>query len=191
MIAPRPLDERALEELVARCASRRSAAPTCAPSWRPTASGAPRLAELAGRLGADAPARGRRTRCSTTASGARARAWPRCPTAFARARTCSRRREGDLRAAPARGGRGERLLLDFAGSAAQHEGNLNCPLAVTRSACLFALRVLTDPDIPPTAGAYRPIEVRAPEGMPAERARPARPWRRATSRPPRAWPTSC
>src|SRR5207248_4947595 len=42
--------------------------------------------------------------------------------------------------------------------------NLNCPLAVTRSACYFAVRVLTDPDIPPTAGAYRPVEVRAPEG---------------------------
>jgi N-methylhydantoinase B len=60
--------------------------------------------------------------------------------------------------------RGEDLLLDFSGSAAQHEGNLNCPLAVTRSACLFALRVLTDPDIPPTAGAYRPIELRVPAG---------------------------
>jgi len=60
--------------------------------------------------------------------------------------------------------RGERLTLDFAGSAPQHEGNLNCPLAVTRSACLFAVRVLTDPDIPPSAGAYRPIDVRAPEG---------------------------
>ena len=52
---------------------------------------------------------------------------------------------------------GDRLALDFSGSAEQHEGNLNCPLAVTRSACLFALRVLTDPDIPPTAGAYRPL----------------------------------
>jgi len=59
---------------------------------------------------------------------------------------------------------GERLLLDFSGSAPQHQGNLNCPLAVTRSACLFAVRVLTDPDIPSTAGAYRPIEVRAPLG---------------------------
>ena len=47
---------------------------------------------------------------------------------------------------------GERLLLDFAGSAAQHAGNLNCPLAVTQSACYFAVRVLTDPDIPPSAG---------------------------------------
>ncbi len=59
---------------------------------------------------------------------------------------------------------GERLVLDFADSAAQHDGNLNCPLAVTRSACYFAVRVLTDPDIPPSAGAYRPIEVRAPAG---------------------------
>jgi len=59
---------------------------------------------------------------------------------------------------------GERLELDFAGSAPQHGGNLNCPLAVTRSACLFAVKVLTDPDIPPSAGAYRPIEVRAPRG---------------------------
>ena len=36
----------------------------------------------------------------------------------------------------------------------QHAGNLNCPLAVTRSACYFAVRVLTDPDIPPSAGAH-------------------------------------
>jgi N-methylhydantoinase B len=58
----------------------------------------------------------------------------------------------------------EKLLLDFTGTAPQHDGNLNCPLAVTRSACYFAIRVLTDPDIPPSAGAYRPIEVIAPEG---------------------------
>jgi N-methylhydantoinase B len=59
---------------------------------------------------------------------------------------------------------GDELVLDFAGSADQYDGNLNCPLAVTRSACLFAVRVLTDPDIPPSAGAYRPITVTAPEG---------------------------
>jgi N-methylhydantoinase B len=59
---------------------------------------------------------------------------------------------------------GERLVLDFSGSAAQHGGNLNCPLAVTLSACWFAVRVLTDPDIPPSAGAYRPVEVLVPEG---------------------------
>jgi N-methylhydantoinase B len=59
---------------------------------------------------------------------------------------------------------GERLILDFAHSAPQHDGNLNCPLAVTRSACYFAVRVLTDPDVPASAGAYRPVDVRAPEG---------------------------
>jgi len=59
---------------------------------------------------------------------------------------------------------GDRLILDFTGSAPQHDGNLNCPLAVTHSACAFAVRVLTDPDIPPSAGAQRPVEIVAPEG---------------------------
>jgi N-methylhydantoinase B len=59
---------------------------------------------------------------------------------------------------------GDELRLDFAGSAGQYEGNLNCPLAVTLSACYFAVRVLTDPDVPACAGAYRPVSVSAPEG---------------------------
>jgi N-methylhydantoinase B len=59
---------------------------------------------------------------------------------------------------------GDAVSLDFTGSAAQHEGNLNCPLAVTLSACYFALRVLTDPDVPPCEGAYRPVRVIAPKG---------------------------
>jgi len=59
---------------------------------------------------------------------------------------------------------GDRLLLDFTGTDPQVEGNLNCPLSVTKSAAYFAVRVLTDPDAPPSAGAYRPIDVRAPEG---------------------------
>jgi N-methylhydantoinase B len=59
---------------------------------------------------------------------------------------------------------GGTLRLDFSGSAPQVEGNLNCPLSVTRSAAYFAVRVLTDPDAPPSAGAYRPIEVMAPAG---------------------------
>jgi N-methylhydantoinase B len=73
-------------------------------------------------------------------------------------------REGDLEIALHATVEGDRLTLDFSGTAPQHEGNLNCPLAVTRSACYFAVRVLTDPDIPPSAGAYRPIEIRAPQG---------------------------
>jgi len=60
--------------------------------------------------------------------------------------------------------RGDRLTLDFGGTDQQVAGNLNCPLSVTKSAAFFAVRVLTDPDAPPSAGAYRPIEVLAPEG---------------------------
>jgi N-methylhydantoinase B len=59
---------------------------------------------------------------------------------------------------------GDRLTLDFTGTAPQYEGNLNCPIAVTLSACYFAIRVLTDPEIPPSAGAYRPVEVIVPAG---------------------------
>jgi N-methylhydantoinase B len=59
---------------------------------------------------------------------------------------------------------GDRLRLDFGGTDAQVNGNLNCPLSVTKSAAFFAVRVLTDPDAPPCAGAHRPIEVVAPEG---------------------------
>ena len=59
---------------------------------------------------------------------------------------------------------GESLRLDFSGTDRQVDGNLNCPLSVTKSAAFFAVRVLTDPDAPPSAGAHRPIEVLAPAG---------------------------
>jgi N-methylhydantoinase B len=73
-------------------------------------------------------------------------------------------REGDLSIVLRATVEGDRMTLDFSDTDPQHDGNLNCPVAVTRSACYFAIRVLTDPDIPPSAGAYRPIEVIAPEG---------------------------
>jgi N-methylhydantoinase B len=72
--------------------------------------------------------------------------------------------QGDLELTLTVNKHGSEIELDFTGSADQHPGNLNCPLAVTRSACYFAMRVLMDPDIPPTSGAYRPITVTAPEG---------------------------
>jgi N-methylhydantoinase B len=59
---------------------------------------------------------------------------------------------------------GDRLRLDFGGSEPQVDGNLNCPLSVTKSAAFFAVRALTDPEAPPSAGAHRPIEVVAPAG---------------------------
>ena len=55
------------------------------------------------------------------------------------------------------------IEIDFAGTADQHEGNLNCPLAVTRSACFYVVRCLTAPDVPASGGAFVPVTVRAPE----------------------------
>jgi N-methylhydantoinase B len=60
--------------------------------------------------------------------------------------------------------RRDELEIDFEGTSAQHEGNLNCPLAVARSAAYFVVRCLTDPDVPASGGAYAPVAVRAPEG---------------------------
>lgn len=59
---------------------------------------------------------------------------------------------------------GDGLTIDFEGTAEAVAGNVNCPLAVTRSASYFALRVLLDNDIPANAGVYAPVEIRAPEG---------------------------
>src|ERR687888_884696 len=59
---------------------------------------------------------------------------------------------------------GEEIDVDFDGTSPQHDGNLNCPLAVARSACYFVVRALVDPDLPASGGAFAPVTVRAPEG---------------------------
>ncbi len=59
---------------------------------------------------------------------------------------------------------GDEVAFDFAGTDPQHSGNLNCPLAVTRSACYFVVRCLTEPDLPASGGAFAPVGVTAPEG---------------------------
>ncbi len=59
---------------------------------------------------------------------------------------------------------GDGIRIDFAGTAPQYEGNLNCPLAVTKSACYFVVRCLTEPDLPASGGAFAPVTVTAPEG---------------------------
>jgi N-methylhydantoinase B len=42
---------------------------------------------------------------------------------------------------------------------------MNMPLAVTKSATLYAVKALTEPDEPANSGSYRPVEVVAPEGL--------------------------
>ena len=59
---------------------------------------------------------------------------------------------------------GDEVTVDFEGTAAQTDGPINAVLAVTSSATYYAIRCVTDPDIPPNHGCYRPIAVEAPEG---------------------------
>src|SRR5437660_3137980 len=59
---------------------------------------------------------------------------------------------------------GDAVAIDFTGTAPQHDGNLQCPLSVARSACFYVVRVLVDPDLPASGGAFAPVTVTAPEG---------------------------
>jgi N-methylhydantoinase B len=72
--------------------------------------------------------------------------------------------EGELELRAAVTVAGDEVEIDFAGSAPQHPGNLNCPLSVTRSASYFVVRCLVDPDVPASGGAFVPVHVRAPKG---------------------------
>ncbi|SFG58147.1 N-methylhydantoinase B [Halopelagius inordinatus] len=58
----------------------------------------------------------------------------------------------------------DEVVVDFEGTAAQTEGPVNAVFAVTASATYYAVRCVTDPDIPPNHGCYRPVTVDAPEG---------------------------
>jgi N-methylhydantoinase B len=60
--------------------------------------------------------------------------------------------------------RGEEAIVDFAGTAGQCNGPLNCPLAVTASAVYYVFRCLMPEGTPQTAAIFRPIRLQAPEG---------------------------
>ena len=53
---------------------------------------------------------------------------------------------------------------DFAGTRDAAPGNVNCPIAVTRSAVLFVVRTLLPDDVPMNGGVPRAINVTAPRG---------------------------
>jgi N-methylhydantoinase B len=160
VIPPRVLDEAAVEELVAQMRQPAQRRADLRAQLAANRTGVERLREL--HLRADLAA------AMSETIGYAERRMRAClqalPDGTDRARDVLEAREGDLALTLRATVAGDELTLDFTGSAAQHEGNLNCPLSVTQSACWFAVRVLTDPDIPPTAGASRPIRVIAPEG---------------------------
>jgi N-methylhydantoinase B len=158
VIAPQPLTSRLVDELAGQMRQPKQRRADLRAQLAANATGARRLTELAEKIGADRLAEAteavldyaeRRTRAELAAIDDGVR----------EAVDVLEAREGDLALRLRAEVRGDELILDFTGSAAQHGGNLNCPVAVTHSACLFALRVLTDPDIPASAGVSRPLRV--------------------------------
>jgi N-methylhydantoinase B len=58
----------------------------------------------------------------------------------------------------------DRLVLDYTGSSPQRPGNINAVAPMTYSASFFAIKILTDPEIPVNAGTFRHVELKIPEG---------------------------
>jgi len=161
VIAPRVLDAAAIDELVARMRAPEQRRADLRAQLAANRIGVRRLRELAARearlqavYDAVLDYAERRTRACLR----------ELPDGVREARDVLEGVDGDIALALRAEVCGDEVTLDFSASAGLDAGNLNCPLAVTRSACYFAIRVLTDPDIPPSAGAYRPVHVIAPEG---------------------------
>jgi len=157
------LDEDLLDELTRRMRAPSQRRADLRAQVAANRAGDARIAELVGRIGLDALREGMRETNAYAERRTRA-ALAELEDGEREARDVLEAPEGDLELCLRATVVGNSLTLDFTSSADQHEGNLNCPLAVTMSACIFALRVLADPDVPPSAGAYRPLEVIVPEG---------------------------
>ena len=163
VIAPSVLDDALIETLVRLMRQPDQRRADLRAQVAANRTGTMRLAQLGERIGT------RALREATTAvldyAERRTRAClAALPDGVHHARDVLEGRDGDIALCLTATVAGDELTLDFTGSAAQDPGNLNCPLAVTFSSCLFALRVLTDPDIPANAGAARPLRVVVPEG---------------------------
>jgi N-methylhydantoinase B len=158
VIAPRVLDEAAIDELVARMRQPAERRADLRAQLAANRLGVRRVVELAERLGVD----GLRAAFASVLDYAERRTracLAELPDGTYEAVDVLEAIDGDLELRVTATVAGDELTLDFRGSAGQDPGNLNCPVAVTRSACLFAVRVLTDADIPPSAGAHRPVAV--------------------------------
>jgi 5-oxoprolinase (ATP-hydrolysing) len=60
---------------------------------------------------------------------------------------------------------GPRAVVDLAGSAGVHPGNLNATPAIVRSAVIYVLRLLVDEPIPLNEGLMAAVDVRIPPGL--------------------------
>ncbi len=60
---------------------------------------------------------------------------------------------------------GDRGVLDFAGSAGVHPGNLNATPAIVRSVVAYVMRLLVDEPLPLNEGLVEPVEIRVGPGI--------------------------
>jgi N-methylhydantoinase B len=163
VIPPTRLDEATLRELAGRMRNPRQREADLRAQLAAGRTGAERVEALIERFGLDPFRAGLDETLDYAERRTRARISD-LPDGVRTATDVLEAADGDLTLTLEARVEGDAIALDFTGSAGQDPGNLNCPLAVTLSACYFALRVLTDPDVPPCEGAYRPLTVIAPEG---------------------------
>ena len=69
--------------------------------------------------------------------------------------------------------RGSDIVADLTGSSDQSAGGMNCSSSATASAVQYAVKSITDPENPPNAGSYRPVEVRTRPGSLVDARKPA------------------
>jgi 5-oxoprolinase (ATP-hydrolysing) len=80
-------------------------------------------------------------------------------------RAAEDRMDDGTRLAVRLGSDGRRLVVDFTGTATRHPGNLNATPAITRSALLYALRLMVDEPLPLNEGLLQPVDLVIPEGL--------------------------
>ena len=68
---------------------------------------------------------------------------------------------------------GSDIEIDFTGTAAQAEGNINCPLSVAAAGVYYVFRCLLPAHTPACAGSFRQLTLRAPKGCLLNAERPA------------------
>ena len=85
---------------------------------------------------------------------------------------------------------GDRMVFDFSGSSPQMAGFKNSPLANTHSAVYLAVATFLDESLPRNEGAYRAVEIIAPEGSIVNARSPA-PVGFATTHPAHEIITAC
>jgi len=65
------------------------------------------------------------------------------------------------------------ITVDFAGTAPQMKGNINCPLSVTAAAVYYVFRCLMPAQTPACAGSFKNIKILAPENTVVNASYPA------------------